>query len=246
MVVDPLMPKWACRYLAEYDLERIYGEKILVDRKQNVRVKYTDDLLSTILLQREALWLERVSTLGIETHRCLGLEKDGERGILLTSYIEGESLDEVMRCHERVRSLADKRQQISWSILDKLEELHRVDIVHGDLKPSNILLKKDGTLCFIDFSNARRVGDAWVERRVVQQTHGFTYPRHSKHASVLYDYYSVLVSLAILYGDSPSTQPDNALGFLQQFKANVDALNFSSELAGRLIQLTQQVLDDLS
>jgi serine/threonine-protein kinase len=58
--------------------------------------------------------------------------------------------------------------------LTGLQELHRRDIVHGDIKPSNVMLKRTGNAKMIDFGSAFQVGEqrdmpAWTPRYVAPE-----------------------------------------------------------------------------
>lgn len=68
-------------------------------------------------------------------------------GVSLQRYVQGPAmlqLDFVIGC---LRQLAEA-----------LHALHAGAIVHGDIKPSNVLLRPDGTLVVIDFGLARALG----------------------------------------------------------------------------------------
>ena len=70
---------------------------------------------------------------------------------LVTEWIDGTSLEDVLRGGplppvEVVR--------VGAAIADALHSLHRQDTIHLDLKPANIILKKDGTVALVDFGFA--------------------------------------------------------------------------------------------
>jgi eukaryotic-like serine/threonine-protein kinase len=70
---------------------------------------------------------------------------------LVTEWIDGTSLEEVLRGGplppvEVVR--------VGAAIADALHSLHRQDVIHLDVKPANIILKKDGTVALVDFGFA--------------------------------------------------------------------------------------------
>lgn len=75
-------------------------------------------------------------------------------------YIEGESLDKVI---ERGKKPAQK-DVIKWAceLLEALSYLHSRPphgILHGDIKPANIMLRPDGTICLIDYNIALALGE---------------------------------------------------------------------------------------
>lgn len=56
-------------------------------------------------------------------------------------YIEGSTLDAWLGAH---RNETAKQRKILTDLCDALEYLHRKQVVHKDLKPTNILITKDG------------------------------------------------------------------------------------------------------
>ncbi len=84
-------------------------------------------------------------------------EIDG-RLFLAMDYVEGHSLDEVIRNHEgpftNLVSL-----EILVQILAGLASAHKLGIVHRDIKPSNVLVDKTGGVRLTDFGLASLAGD---------------------------------------------------------------------------------------
>jgi serine/threonine protein kinase len=48
---------------------------------------------------------------------------------------------------------------VAWQLLAGLQHIHNANVVHGDLKPSNILVDWDNTVKIADFDQSRRVGE---------------------------------------------------------------------------------------
>jgi serine/threonine protein kinase len=176
-----------------------------------VRAKYAETLIETMMLQREALWLSRLNSQGLSTQRCLDFYRDGTRAALLTNYVEGQSLSDLLQ-RDKLNDI-DAISSIIDQLLSELEELHRCGFVHGDIKPSNILLSEQNILSFIDFSNARRVGDNWQERGVEQYSPSYVYPnnassqRRQREAHPVCDSYASLITIALLIGVPVNTLP---------------------------------------
>lgn len=88
----------------------------------------------------------------------LRFQRYGDYGglpFLVTEYVVGERLD-----HWRPASplsgptwpdIARLGKQIAWA----LQHIHDQGVVHGDIKPSNIIITKDGTAKLLDFGSAR-------------------------------------------------------------------------------------------
>lgn len=76
---------------------------------------------------------------------------------LVMEYVEGQTLGEFLLERGRVRT----GQVLAWGIelCDILIYLHERNpaVIHGDLKPENIIKNKDGKLVLIDFGAAREL-----------------------------------------------------------------------------------------
>jgi len=86
--------------------------------------------------------------------RCEGLEDvEGYGMCLVMEYISGKSLAEMLEMPGAL-SEDDKRRVLS-ELLDAVEHLHKVGIIHCDLKPENIMLTEDGChVKLVDFGLA--------------------------------------------------------------------------------------------
>lgn len=100
-------------------------------------------------------------------------------GIVYTvmDFIEGESLDKMLGRGQMPR----QPQVIKWSIqlLEALRCLHchpPYGILHGDIKPANIMLRPNGDICLIDYNIALALGEAGAVR--VGFSRGYASPEH--------------------------------------------------------------------
>jgi serine/threonine protein kinase len=79
---------------------------------------------------------------------------DGATPYLVTELIEGESLaGEIRRGPMPLKRVIDLATQIA----DGLAEAHAAAIVHGDLKPANIMITRGGRVKIVDFGLAHSV-----------------------------------------------------------------------------------------
>jgi serine/threonine-protein kinase len=107
------------------------------------------------------------------------------RGVdLLLEYVEGKTLDEIEAPELGQMVL------IFCQIASALTHMHRRGVFHGDLKPANIMLTKNGQVKLIDF------GTAWVrgqEKNRVQGTANFIAPEqaHDKVVNEKTDIYNL-------------------------------------------------------
>ena len=75
-------------------------------------------------------------------------------GYIVMDYIEGESLQEYMERIGRIRT--EDAVELMLPILKALDYLHSKDIIHRDVKPTNIYITNDGQPVLLDFGSARQ------------------------------------------------------------------------------------------
>ena len=100
-------------------------------------------------------------------------------GVVYTvmDYIEGESLDKILARGEKI----PQPDIVKWScqLLEALDYLHHQGshgILHGDIKPANIMLLPDGDICLIDFNIALALGEDGAVK--VGFSRGYASPEH--------------------------------------------------------------------
>lgn len=107
------------------------------------------------LIIREVLMAHRISHRNIL--RIYDFHCEGNIYYLTMEYIRGESLSALLQRAPSNRLAHQAAIAIIRGIGAGLIAAHRQQIVHSDLKPSNILIGDQGELKLIDFANARSV-----------------------------------------------------------------------------------------
>ncbi|MEM7710029.1 MAG: protein kinase, partial [Pseudomonadota bacterium] len=77
----------------------------------------------------------------------------------IMEFIEGDSLDRLAsRMIARIGHVPqDLLKDLAVSILQALDALHRETIIHRDVKPANVMIRRSGAPVLIDFGAARRL-----------------------------------------------------------------------------------------
>ncbi|MEW2573787.1 serine/threonine-protein kinase [Streptomyces sp. NPDC047070] len=82
---------------------------------------------------------------------------EDDRPWIVMELVEGKSLAEVIR--EDGLLTSKRAAEVGLAILDVLRAAHREGILHRDVKPSNVLIGKDGRVVLTDFGIAQVEGD---------------------------------------------------------------------------------------
>jgi Protein kinase domain len=106
-------------------------------------------------LRREAIVLTELDHPHIV--RVLEVLHDGDGVALAMQFAPGGSLDELLA--ERGRLTAGQLVAVAAPVADALASAHRRGILHGDVKPANVLFTSDGEPLLSDFGVARTLGD---------------------------------------------------------------------------------------
>ncbi len=85
------------------------------------------------------------------------LVDDGGQHWLVMEYVDGLTLNALVR--DRGALSPDQVAGLVRQLADALDAAHRAGIVHRDVKPSNVLVTRDGQVKLTDFGIARGLGD---------------------------------------------------------------------------------------
>ena len=107
---------------------------------------------------------------------------DGDQPYVVTRYVPGPSLDEVVREHG---PLAGRElHRLASGLAGALHAIHEADVIHRDLKPANVLLL-DGDPVVIDFGIAHIADDVRLTMTgLVMGTPGYLSPEVVEGAPV--------------------------------------------------------------
>lgn len=104
---------------------------------------------------------------------------DTDKGVFtVMSYVPGKTFQQL----KNEGAVFSKEQLKKWTLqmLSALDYMHtrRPPVIHGDIKPSNVILTPEGDICLIDFNISLRAGDG----KVLGFTNGFASPEQYEAA----------------------------------------------------------------
>ncbi len=172
------------------------------------------------LFQREAAVMSRLQHPGIprvepdgyfaiaeasgETLHCLVMEKI--EGLNLKQWLENQGNQPITQ-----------EQAISWlkQLTEILSQVHQQELVHRDIKPTNIMLRPKGQLVLIDFGAVREITETYLHKQQQNATGtviisaGYTPPEQAEgHAVVQSDFFALGRTFVYLLTGKPPTDFD--------------------------------------
>ncbi|MDP8983894.1 MAG: bifunctional serine/threonine-protein kinase/formylglycine-generating enzyme family protein [Pseudomonadota bacterium] len=112
---------------------------------------------SVVALQREAHKLQSITHPNIV--RVIDCDRDGQTVFMTMEYLAGRSLQEILRS-SRAAMEPSRALSLVAAVGDALEYAHANHIVHGDLKPGNVIVTDQGSVKVIDFGMAKFIARA--------------------------------------------------------------------------------------
>jgi len=159
-------------------------------------------------LVREATALSGLEGLGVPRVLAFGRLPGTAKPYLVRELIEGESLEACIHAHAPLEELLAALAMAS----EQLTVLHRSGLLHGDVKPANIIVQPDGRATLVDLGLAA----PWQEHGV--RPEGLT-PRYAapelfqgKPLTVRAEVFALGITLseALEYGQRPSLSESTA------------------------------------
>jgi Protein kinase domain len=124
-----------------------------------LRPEYSENADLTSRLRSESAALSRLVHPAIAT--CYGFFQEGDDGFLFTEFVPGETLEDRL---QRVGGLPwQQASDLVLQALDGLKQAHETNILHGDMKPANIMLTPEARVKVKSFGIARMLNQVSPE-----------------------------------------------------------------------------------
>lgn len=126
----------------------------------------------------------------------------------VTEYIEGQSLEQWI--HDNPQADIQRVRPIIEQVVSGLRAFHRLEMLHQDLKPGNLMIDAHGVVKIVDFGSTRIAGiqeiNAPIERGNLLGTYDYAAPEYFQGypGSVRSDLYSLgVIAYEMLTGKLP-------------------------------------------
>ncbi|HLC53043.1 MAG TPA: protein kinase [Candidatus Nanoarchaeia archaeon] len=139
--------------IAEGGFGKTYkGEHLLLNTPVCIKHGHEISPQDEAILVEEARAIWDLRHYGIPSMRGF-LKLDDGSPMVIMSYIPGRTLEQLVDYHSEKKQRLDP-EHVAWIIersLNVLKYLHYHGIVHGDVKPQNIIVQKDHHLALVDY-----------------------------------------------------------------------------------------------
>lgn len=157
--------------------------------------------------------------------RIVTIEEEGNSIFIVMDYVSGKSLKEILESKKVLTQ--SQAVSIMGQVAKVMVYLHSLSnpIIYRDLKPSNIMLMKDGTIRVLDFGISEEITE---ENKIIQEalgTWGFAAPEQIKKG-IEYDLRSDIFSFGrtfynIVTGINPPRDLNESLKPVRQINSSI-------------------------
>eukprot|EP00053_Salpingoeca_punica_P012440 m.111327 g.111327 ORF g.111327 m.111327 type:complete len:1291 (-) comp15950_c4_seq1:236-4108(-) len=124
---------------------------------------------------------------------------DDSKAYVMMPYHSGGTLDEWLNNREKGVNI-EQRRRLAFQIVSAVDYCHMKQIVHGDLKPANVLVTATGDAMLTDFGNSRDTARTLAQTRTgySQGTFGYIAPEIRSGEVTSPSKYSDIYALGVL------------------------------------------------
>ncbi|HEV8246236.1 MAG TPA: serine/threonine-protein kinase, partial [Polyangiaceae bacterium] len=188
------------------------GGEVWAVRDRHTRRQYALKLLDPeaseremAALVREAVALSGLEGLGVPRVVRFGVLPGQARPYMLRELVEGQSLDELLQSGAPLERVLESLARAA----EQLTVLHRAGLLHGDVKPANIIVEQGGRTTFVDLGLAAPWRDGGTTAEGLTPRYAAPELFEGKPLTVRAEVYALGVALteALVAADAARTAP---------------------------------------
>lgn len=153
---------------------------------------------------------------------------------IVMEYLDGEDLRKTLR---HTNFSANEVFRIMRPVMDALEKVHDVGIIHRDISPDNIMLLKNGSVKLMDFGASKTLDFSDQRSVSVVLKAGYAPEEQYRPKGVLGPWTDIYALCATIYKCVTGITPDDALE-----RGHKDSLQWPSELGIEITKVQESVL----
>jgi nucleotide-binding universal stress UspA family protein len=111
-----------------------------------------EDATIIVGFEMEMMILPRLS--GVHVPKCIAVKDFAQQPYIVMEYVQGTNLLKVL---DEAPLAPARVMQIGAKVAAALVDLHRQNVLHLDIKPSNIMIRESGEAALIDFGLSRHL-----------------------------------------------------------------------------------------
>ena len=172
------------------------------------------------------------------------LEDDGHSKSIVMELVGGKTLHQLLSTTKLSR---DQILDIVCQLADAMSQAHAAGLIHGDLKPANLMIEPSGQLRIMDFGLARKIDPLATESGDVLQTQGtiaYLAPEilNGKHPSTLSDIYAVGVLMyEMMHGERPFAHLHGLALAAAQVQSSCQQWDFAQDVDQDMVALVKAI-----
>lgn len=97
---------------------------------------------------------------------------ENKTAYIIMEYVDGETLKEYLKENEKMEP--EDVLKVMKPVMKALEQMHRTGMIHRDISPDNIMIRRDGQVKLIDFGAARVAQEEDEKSLTVMLKRGFS------------------------------------------------------------------------
>jgi serine/threonine protein kinase/tetratricopeptide (TPR) repeat protein len=101
--------------------------------------------------------------------KIFSIDGDADQQSIIMEYVDGSTLRQLSQGQAQPE---DKVLDIVCQVAEAMEEAHASKLIHGDIKPSNLMVEATGTVRIMDFGLSRKIDPDATESVVIDETQG--------------------------------------------------------------------------